>query len=70
MPEVVVHRGRQQVVLAPDGFFVGHQCDYGLTYYTVSRSINPIDTGDFRGTAIAPLTWSEKVVPFEGRNHA
>jgi hypothetical protein len=29
MPEVVVHRGRQQVVLAPDGFFVGHECDYG-----------------------------------------
>jgi hypothetical protein len=24
-----------------------------LTYYTVSRSLNSIDTGDFRGTAIA-----------------
>jgi hypothetical protein len=23
------YRGRQQVVLAPDGFFVGHECDYG-----------------------------------------
>ena len=26
-----------------------------LTYYTVSRNLNPINTGDFRGIAIAPL---------------
>jgi hypothetical protein len=25
MPEVVMHRGRQQIVLAPDRFFVGHE---------------------------------------------
>jgi hypothetical protein len=25
----MLHLGRQQIVLSPDDFFVGHECDYG-----------------------------------------